>query len=95
MYGEIRVKQMGEADSVCFGCQLELVAVGVKTPRQVLVHDLDTGFIFPVQKLLPGHILAISIGDVDYVGAIPLHSNDGDSLVAGNTLYRAANRNVL
>ena len=95
MYGEIRVKQMGEADAVCFGCQFELVAVGVKTPRQVLVHDLDTGFIFPVQKLLPGHILAISIGDVDYIGAIPLHSNDGDSLVAGNAFYRAANRNVL
>ena len=41
MYGEIRVKQMGEADAVCFGYQFELVP-GYR--MQILVWEGDDEF---------------------------------------------------
>ena len=90
MYGQIGVKQMGQADAVSFGSQAHLCAVCIEAPGQAVVLDLKAGLILPIEKLSSQSALVVFVCNLDYCCAVPLHRHDGNRLTGNHAQHAAA-----
>ena len=90
VHGEQGVEEMREANPLCLGDQAEQGAVAVETPRPADLGQLEPLFVITIQKLIGDFAGGRLVGQLDRLGAEPLHVDNCHEAVGQN----AANRSV-
>ena len=76
--GQHRIEQVGQADALGLGDQAEERAVAVEAPGPALLDDLQARLVVAVEQLV-GHLAGRRlVGQLERLGAEPLHADDGD-----------------
>jgi hypothetical protein len=76
-----RVEEMRESDATRLGDEPEQRTVAVEAPRPALLDDFEPGLVVPVDQLV-GHLAGGRfVGQLERLGAKPLHADDGDEAV--------------
>jgi len=88
VHGELRVEQVGEAEPVGLGRQLEQLAVRIERPGAPLFEDTQPSFLGAEEEAFPR--LAggfIAEGDRYRVGTVPAHLDNDHGAVAANSFH--------
>ncbi len=88
------VKQMCELNAVQLGHQTEEVAVAVEAPGAAPLDDIEPRLVMAVQQLVRNFSSGCLVGQLEGVGAEPLHADDGDEAVGKNAAYRGGGLQV-
>ena len=78
VHGEHRVEQMRQANAMGFGHQPEQMAVAIKAPGAALLDHVKARFVVAIQQLVGDPARRVLVGQLQCLGAKPLHTDDGD-----------------
>ena len=78
-----RVEEVREADALRLGDQPEQRAVAVEAPRPALLDDLEARLVVAVEQLVRDLAGRVLVGQLERLGAEPLHADDRDQRSEG------------
>ena len=85
---------MREANTLCLGDQAEQGAVAVETPRPADLSQLETLFVITVQKLIGDFAGGRLVGQLERLGAEPLHADNRHETVGQNAAHSSVGLQV-
>ena len=94
VHGEHRVEEMREANALRLGDQAQQGAVAVETPRPPDLGHLEPLFVVTVQKLIGDLASGRLVGQLERLGAEPLHADNRHQAVGQNTAHRSVGLQV-
>ena len=81
MDGQHRVEEVRQADALRLGDQPEEGAVAVEAPGPALLDDLEARLVVAVEQLVGDLAGGRLVGQLERLGAEPLHADDRDEAV--------------
>ena len=78
MDGQHRIEQVGQADAVGLGHQPVQRPVAIETPRPTSRHDVQAGFVVPVENFIGDAPIRATLDQRQRVRAMPGNIDHGD-----------------
>jgi len=75
------IEEMRQPDALRLGHQAKQRAIAVEAPRAAALDDLEPSLVVAEQKLVRDRARRRLVGQLDRLGAEPLHADDGDERV--------------
>ena len=85
MHGEHRVEQMRQTDTMRLRNEAEQMPVAVEAPRAAVLHDLQARLVMAIKQLVGNAAGRSLVGQLQSLGAKPLHADHRDDLVRQNS----------